>query len=284
MAELLKGSPAAAALNERLKKRSAALRERGIVPRLVLLRIGAQEDDLFYERNAVRCCGKVGVEAESCCLPGDVPQAAVEAELRRLNEDASVHGVILLCSGARHLDLEALHAVLAPAKDVDGVTAGSLAGVFTGRGDGYAPCTAQACMELLHHYGVDCRGKHAVVIGRSLVVGRPLAMLLLAEDATVTLCHSKTEHLAEITRSADIVVAAVGKLRAIGGECFRPGQIVLDVGTNWDAAAEKFAGDVDFAAAEPLAAAISPVPGGVGSVTTGILAEHVVKAAELILA
>ncbi|MEG0036014.1 MAG: bifunctional 5,10-methylenetetrahydrofolate dehydrogenase/5,10-methenyltetrahydrofolate cyclohydrolase [Oscillospiraceae bacterium] len=278
MSELLKGAPVAAAINERSQAALRRLLEIGITPTLALVRVGEREDDIAYENGAVKRCEKVGVAVSHIVLPENVSQAALLAKIEELNADESVHGVLIFMPLPKHLDGEAVRRALSPEKDVDGITSGSLAGVFTGSGEGFAPCTAQACIEILDHYGIDCKGKRAVVIGRSLVVGKPVSMLLMAKNATVTICHTKTLDLPSVTREADILIAAAGKANAVGADCLSAKQLVIDVGINF--ADGKMCGDVDFAAAESVVAAITPVPGGVGTVTTSVLVSHVVEAAE----
>lgn len=279
MAELLKGAPVAAAIAERTAGQAEALGKAGIVPTLAIVRVGAREDDLSYERGAVKRCAAVGVETRSVVLPGDVTQDELLKTLEALNRDDGVHGILLFRPLPAQLDDETARKTIAPEKDVDGVTDGSLAGVFTGSGAGFTPCTAQAVMEILSYYGVDLAGKNAVVAGRSLVVGRPLAMLLMAAGATVTLCHSRTRDLPAIAKAADIVVAAIGRMGFFGAEYFAPGQIVADVGIHFDEASGRMRGDVRTEEAEPVVKAITPVPGGVGSVTTAVLVSHVTEAA-----
>ena len=198
--------------------------------------------------------------------------------IRRINEDGAIHGCLLFRPLPRHLDEAAVCAALSPVKDVDGITSGSLASVFSGDGQGYPPCTAQACLELLDYYGFEPTGRRAVVVGRSLVIGRPAAMLLLNRNATVTLCHTRTADLAAECRRAELLIAAAGRAGIIGANCLSPGQVVIDVGINVDAAGH-LVGDVDFAAAEAVVGAVTPVPGGVGAVTTSVLARHVLDAA-----
>lgn len=279
MAEILKGAPAAAALDEKTIALVEELKGKGVTPTLAILRVGEDDSAVSYERGALKRCDKVGVAVKQVILPADVSQEELIGSIEALNEDDSVHGILMFRPLPKTLDEQAACAALDPRKDVDGITAGSSARIYSGSGDGFAPCTAQSCMEILRHYGVDPAGKHAVVIGRSLVIGRPVAMLLMAANATVTVCHSKTVNLPEITRSADIVVAAAGKAEAIGTEHFREGQTVLDVGINWSDAKNKLVGDVDFENVEPIVAAITPVPAGVGSVTTAVLVSHTAEAA-----
>lgn len=199
--------------------------------------------------------------------------------IEKLNADEKVHGVLMLRPLPKTLDEKAACAALDPKKDVDGVTATSMAGVYSGSGEGFPPCTAQSCMELLNYYGVNLTGKRAVVIGRSLVIGKPVAMLLTATDATVTVCHTKTADTPSLARHADILVVAVGRAESIGTECFHSGQTVIDVGISWSEEKQKLVGDVNFEAALPVVSAITPVPAGVGSVTTAVLAAQVVRAA-----
>ena len=280
MAEIYKGAAVVEALNESLAARVEALKAGGIVPTLAILRVGERPDDISYEKGATKRCGGVGVEVRSVVLPGDVNQTALMAALADLNNDKSVHGILLFRPLPKHLDEEAARRAIAPAKDIDGITDGSLAGVFTGSGEGFPPCTAQAAMEILSHYGVDCTGKRAVVVGRSLVVGKPAAMMLMARHATVTVCHTRTKDLPSVARQAEILIVAAGQMESLGQEYFSPGQVVIDVGIHWNNEKGKLCGDVRFDEAEPIVAALTPVPGGVGTVTTSVLVSHVVEAAE----
>ncbi len=284
MATILKGAPVAEALTAKTAELSAALREKGVTPTLAILRVGERPEDLSYERGALKRCAAAGVEVRSVVLPPDVSQGAFMQALETLNRDDAVHGILMMRPLPAPLDNEAARKALLPAKDVDGVTDGSLAGVFTGGGEGFAPCTAQAVVELLKFYGVPLKGAHAVVAGRSLVVGRPAAMLLMAEGATVTICHSGTKDLAAQTRRGDIVVAAIGKMGFLGAEHFGPRATVVDVGIHMDPTIGKLRGDVRFDEAEPVVSAITPVPGGLGAVTTAVLVSHVAQAAEKALA
>jgi len=283
MAELLKGAEVVTALNEKMAKEIAALKEKGVSPTLAILRVGERDDDVSYEKGAIKRCETVGVAVKSVVLPADVQQSELLRAIDALNKDASVHGVLLFRPLPKHLDEDAVCAALDPGKDIDGITEGSLAGVFTGSGKGYAPCTAQACMEILDHYNIDCKGKRAVVVGRSLVVGKPAAMMLMGKHATVTVCHTRTADMPSVTRNAEILIVAAGKIESLTKEYFSPGQIVIDVGINWNNEKGKLCGDVKFDDAEPIVAAITPVPGGVGTVTTSVLVSHVVEAAKKIL-
>ena len=280
MAAILKGAPVAEALAADTAARAAALAAQGVTPTLAILRVGERPDDLSYEKGAMKRCAAAGVAVKNVVLPTDISQEALLDAIRALNDDDSVHGVLMMRPLPAPLDNEAARRALDPAKDVDGITDGSLAGVFTGSGEGFAPCTAQAVAELLDFYQVPLKGAKAVVAGRSLVVGRPAAMLLMARGATVTICHSGTKDLAAETQRGDVVVAAIGKMGFFGAEHFGPGATVVDVGIHFDESIGKLRGDVRFDEAEPAVSAITPVPGGLGAVTTAVLVKHVVQAAE----
>jgi methylenetetrahydrofolate dehydrogenase (NADP+)/methenyltetrahydrofolate cyclohydrolase len=258
----------------------AELQEHGINPTLAILRVGERPDDLAYERGAVKRSEKAGVEVRKVVLPEDVTQEEFDRVLTELNQDASVHGILMMRPLPGHLDNERARQMLAPEKDIDGCTDGSLAGVFTNTPTGFPPCTAQAAMEMLHHYGYEVQGKKVAVIGRSLVIGRPVAMMLMHENATVVNCHTRTVDVPSITREADIIIAAAGRLRNVTAEFVKEGQIIIDVGVNWDEDKGGISGDVDFDAVEPIVAAITPVPGGVGTVTSSVLISHVIEAAK----
>ncbi len=267
-------------MTEELSRRAAALRERQIVPCLAILRVGERADDLAYERGALKRSETVGIAVKHFVLPAEAGQEELMGTLADINRDEGIHGCLLFRPLPKSLDENAACAALDPQKDIDGITSASMARIYSGFGEGYAPCTAESCMELLRYYGTDIAGKRVVVIGRSLVIGRPVAQLLMAANGTVTICHTKTQNMAEIVRDADIVIAAAGKAEVLGAECFRAGQIVLDVGVNWSEEKQTLVGDVDYSGVEPIVAAISPVPSGVGTVTTAVLCKHVIEAAE----
>ena len=279
MAKLLKGAEAAGKITESLQQRTAELKDRGIKPCLAIVRVGEREDDIAYERGAMKRCEKIGIEVRNIRLPQNVEQDILIYEIDKLNHEEAVHGVLLLRPLPKQIDDNAVCTALDPDKDADGITAGSLAGVYSSQAKGYAPCTAQACIELLKHYEIPLAGKHAVVIGRSLVIGKPVSMLLLSENATVTICHSRTKGLAEICKTADIIIAAAGKAGMLTAEYVRPGQTIIDVGIHENADGS-LCGDAAFEEIKDIVGAITPVPGGVGAVTTAILASHVVDAAE----
>ena len=280
MAEIWKGKPVADAMTARMQAETAELIARGVTPTLCIFRVGERPVDLAYERGAMKRCETVGIRVRQVILPRDVTQADFDEAFLAVNRDPEIHGILLFRPLPAQLDGERARKLLDPAKDVDGCTDGSLAGVFTNTKLGFAPCTAQAAMEILHHYGVNPKGKKAAVIGRSLVIGRPVAMMLMHENATVVNCHTRTLDVPSITRQADILIAAAGVLRSVTPEFTNPDQVVIDVGINWDEAKGGISGDVDFDRVEPLVRAITPVPGGVGSVTSCVLADHVIQAAK----
>ncbi len=285
MAKQLLGKEVTAAMNEKLQAKVAELKEKGVTPKLGIIRCGENPSDLSYEKGAMSRAALIGVEVERFLLPEDVTKEALIAQIEALNADASIHGVLLFRPLPKHLkDVQSeICNHLRPEKDIDCMTDLSNAGVFMGKQLGFAPCTPQACMEILDYYGIDCKGKTAVVIGRSLVVGRPAAMMLMQRNATVTICHTKTVDTASIARQADILVTSAGVLNSLTADYVRPGQIVIDVSINWDPTKKDgkggIAGDADFAAVEPIVEAVTPVPGGVGAVTTSVLIGHVVEAA-----
>lgn len=280
MAEILKGAPVTAALNEKMTREVEELKAKGVNPTLAIFRVGERPDDLSYETGAMKRCAAVGVAVKNVVLPADVSQEEFDQALTALNEDDSVHGILMFRPLPKQLDNEKARQMLNPAKDIDGCTDGSLAGVFTNTKVGFAPCTAQAAIEILDYYGIDCTGKKAAVIGRSLVVGRPVSMMLMHKNATVTTCHTKTVNMPEITREADILIVCAGQMESIGAEYVREGQVVVDVGIGWNEEKGKLCGDVKFDEAEAVVGAITPVPGGVGTVTTSVLVSHVVEAAK----
>lgn len=279
MATILKGAPVVAAMNERNAALCEQLEAKGITPTLAVVRVGEREDDLSYERGVIARCGKVGVEVKQFLLPADASQDDLLKVIAEVNAEDTIHGCLLFRPLPKQFNDRTVRAALAPEKDIDGITDGSLAGVFTNTALGYPPCTAQACLEILKYYDIPLSGKRAVVVGRSLVVGKPAAMMLDRENATVTICNSRTQNLPALCKEADVVVVAMGKRGFIGADCLREGQTVVDVGIHVGDDG-KLCGDVRFAEAEPVVEAITPVPGGVGTVTTSVLVGHVVEAAE----
>ena len=279
MAQLLKGLPVAKAIVQTLTEKTAALHEKGVVPTLMIVRVGNRGDDISYEKGAIKRCRSCGIDVRRIIFPESVSEQYLLETIEDINNDPSIHGVLLFRPLPKHLNEAKVCAALDPAKDMDGITEGSMAGIFSGSGMGYPPCTAQACIEILDHYGFKIEGKKATVLGRSNVIGKPVAMLLLKRNATVTICHTRTKELPKTCSEAEILIAAAGKAGVVGAGHVSEGQVVLDVGINVTPEG-KLTGDVDFGAVEPVVSAITPVPAGVGSVTTAVLAKHVVMAAE----
>ena len=281
MTKILKGAPVAAAITEEMISRTQMLKEKGITPCLAILRVGERVDDLSYERAALKRCESIGIHTVCITRPVSCTDDELLAAIDSINRDRSIHACLMFRPLPPHLDELAACDALLPEKDVDCMTPRCLAAVFSGKGRGFAPCTPQACLELLDHYGIPLRGKNIVVIGRSLVIGKPLSMLLQNRDATVTMCHTKTADIEEISRHADILVAAAGKANLVDERYVHPDQVVIDVGVN-AAPGGGICGDVRFDAVSPIVRAISPVPAGVGSVTAAVLCKHVIEAAEAV--
>lgn len=278
-AQVLLGKPAADAIRADVARRTSLLADAGKAVRLATLRVGMRAEDVAYESSLVRASATCGIEVVPQQFATSVTTDELADAIEDINDDVRIDGCLLFRPLPAHIDEVAVCNAIAPGKDVDGVGAASLAGVFAGYGAGFAPATAEACVEMLDFYDVPIEGARVAVVGRSLVIGRPVAMMLLARNATVTLCHSKTADLPAVTRSADILVAAIGHARFFDGAFIREGQTVLDVGINDDGAGG-LAGDVDFDAAIEACARITPVPRGIGSVSTAVLLRHVVTAAE----
>ena len=278
MATVLKGAPVAAEINQELSERIAMLRQHGINPTLCTIRVGESPDDISYETGAAKRAAKLGVEHVKVVLPDSATQDEVIAAICEANNNPAVHGILVFRPLPKHIDDAAIRAALCPDKDVDGITEGSLNGVFTGSGKGFPPCTAQACIEILERTGTELKGKNAVVIGRSLVIGKPVAMMLLQKNATVTICHTRTVDTPTIAKRGDIIVAAAGSAGMVNANYLSSGQTVIDVGINVSDEG-KLCGDVKFDEAEAIVERITPVPGGVGAVTTSVLMSHVVESA-----
>ena len=280
MSEILKGKPVADALNERTAARVNSLKERGIVPTLCIVRVGERPDDLSYENGAVKRAAAVGVEVVKRLFPADVGEDELLEAIDEINRDAGIHGVLMFRPLPKHIDEARVCNALLPEKDMDGITDLSMAGVYAQKPLGYPPCTAQAVIELMDFYGIDLKGKSVAVIGRSLVIGKPAAMMLIKKNATVTVCHTRTRDVASVARNADIIVAAAGSAGMVTRDFVREGQTVIDVGINWSEEKQRIVGDVDFDSVDGIVDSITPVPGGVGGVTTSVLMSHVAEAAE----
>ncbi len=280
MAEILKGNAVTAAINDRTASAVEELKARGVSPTLCIVRVGERPDDLSYENGAVKRAVAVGVEVVKRAFPVDVSEDELIQAINEINTDCSIHGVLMFKPLPKHIYEARVCNALSPEKDMDGITDLSMAGVYAQKPLGYSPCTAQAVIELLDYYGIDLTGKNVTVIGRSLVIGKPVSMMLIKKNATVTVCHTKTRYLPAVCRRADILVAAAGKAGMVNSDFVHEGQTVIDVGINWSEEKQKIVGDVDFDSVSPIVSAITPVPGGVGGVTTSVLMSHVVEAAK----
>jgi len=280
MAELMLGKDVIAAMKEKMVKEVEGLKSKGIEPCLAIVRLGARPDDLAYEKGAINRCEGIGIKTQVFEYPEDLTQDALINEIRNINGNDSIHGILLFRPLPKHIDENVIKHVISPEKDVDCLNPINVAKVFEGDDTGFAPCTPEACMEMLDYYGIDPKGKRVTIVGRSLVVGKPLAMLMLKKHATVTICHTRTVNIEEVCRNAEILVAAAGKAKMIGPDHVSSGQIVVDVGINLDEEGN-LCGDVDFEKVESKVARITPVPRGVGTVTTSVLASHVIKAAKM---
>lgn len=279
MAVKLLGKEVNKVFNAKIIERVNKLKEQGVVPTLGIVRVGENPSDLSYEKSAVKRCELLGVEQKKFLFEEQVTTEELLKKIEELNFDEKIHGVLLFRPLPKHLDQRRIEEALSPEKDIDCMTQMAMYGVMSGKKIGFPPCTAQACIEMLRHYEIECEGKHVVVIGRSMVIGKPVAMMLLDQNATITICHSKTKDLKKIVREADIVVVAAGKAGILDETFVCEGQVILDVGINVDQNG-KLCGDVNFPVVEPIVDAITPVPGGLGAVTTSVLIEHVVSAAE----
>ena len=279
MATILSGKAVADAISAKVTEDVIMLKEQGVSPCLAIVRVGENPSDLSYERGAVKRCELTGVEYKKYELPADISEEDLLKVIEEVNGDFGIHGVLLFRPLPKHIDSKKVENALLPEKDVDCMTEGSLSGIFTGSNTGYPACTPQSCIEILDYYGIDITGKNVVVIGRSLVVGKPVSMMLLARNATVTICHTKTKNMSDISKNADIIIAAAGKAGVVTKDYVSAGQTVIDVGINVNDEG-KLVGDVAYDEVAEIVDAITPVPGGVGSVTTSVLVSHVVEAAK----
>ncbi|MEG1311143.1 MAG: bifunctional 5,10-methylenetetrahydrofolate dehydrogenase/5,10-methenyltetrahydrofolate cyclohydrolase [Romboutsia sp.] len=278
--QIIKGKPVADQISEGLIKEVNELVKEGINPKLTIVRVGSRGDDLAYERGALKRCETIGIQTEVLQLAENINQDDYINELTKLNNDKNVHGILCFRPLPKQLNEEEIKYVISPEKDVDSFSPINTAKVMEGDTTGFPPCTPTAVVEILKHYDVNLNGAKVAVLGRSMVVGKPAAMLLLNENATVTICHSRTKDLAKVTSEADVLVAAVGRAKMVKTNFVKEGAVVIDVGINVDEEG-KLCGDVDTNEVISKASMITPVPAGVGSVTTSILAKHIVKAAKL---
>ena len=279
--QIIKGKPVADEISENLIKEVNELSKEGIIPKLSILRVGEKANDLAYERGALKKCETIGIETEVTVLDEGVTQEQYIEALQKLNDDQKVNGILTFRPLPKGIDEEVIKHVIAPEKDVDCFNPLNTAKVMEGDKTGFPPCTPTAVVEILKHYNVDLNGANVAVLGRSMVVGKPVSMLLLGENATVNICHSRTKNLAEVTSKADILVAAVGRARMVTPEYIKEGAVVIDVGINAKPEGGGICGDVDTDSVVEKASMITPVPAGVGSVTTSVLAKHVIKACKL---
>lgn len=278
--QIIKGKPVADKISEKLIKEVDLLVKEGINPKLTIVRVGARSDDLSYERGALKRCQNIGITTEVLELAEDITQEEYIDVLKRVNDDKNVNGILCFRPLPKHLNEEVIKYVIAPEKDIDCFSPINSAKVMEGDKSGFPPCTPTAVVEILKHYNVDLKGSKVTVLGRSMVVGKPVSMLLLSEHATVTICHSKTKNLSGVAAEADVLIAAIGRAKMVDESFVKDGAVVIDVGINVDEEGN-LCGDVDTNAVLDKVSMITPVPAGVGSVTTSILAKHVVKACKL---
>lgn len=280
MAKILSGKEVAAALKDKLTEEVKKLKEQGKALGLCIVMAGDRPDSASYIKGAVKRCTDIGIDCQVEKLPEEISQDEFLKVLDRLNKDPEINGIIIMRPLPSQISEDVVKYKIAPEKDVDCFSPMNVSKVMSGDNDGFAPCTPAAVIEILDYYGIGLEGKRAVLIGRSMVVGRPLAMMLLKRNATVTICHTRTKNLPQETRRAEILIAAAGKARMVTKDMVSEGAVVIDVGINFDESG-KMCGDVDFDSVSPIAGQITPVPGGVGSVTSTVLAKHVIEAFKL---
>jgi methylenetetrahydrofolate dehydrogenase (NADP+)/methenyltetrahydrofolate cyclohydrolase len=280
MAMRLEGAPVAFKINNDLERRIKILKDGGIVPCLSMINVGQKKDNAAYCKAAQKRCRALDIRCECEQFPEDASENDLVNRIEEINRNKDIHGILLFRPLPKAMQEEKVCDAILPEKDVDGVDQASMAGVYSGRELGFIPCTAEAVIRMLKYYRIELEGRTVTVIGRSPVIGRPVASLLIRENATVTVCHSHTKNLQELCLQSDIVIAAAGRAEFLKKEYFRPQQTVIDIGINYSEKKKKIVGDVDFTEVESLVKAITPVPAGVGSITTAILADHVVRAAE----
>ena len=277
-AQLIDGNALSRQLRTEVAQRATALKARGVTPGLAVVLVGDSPASQVYVRNKVKACEDAGLHSVLEKYDADMTEAALLARVEALNNDPSIHGILVQLPLPAHIDAQKVIEAISPAKDVDGFHIASAGALMTGMA-GFWPCTPYGCMKMLESIGYDLRGKHAVVIGRSNIVGKPMALMLLAKNATVTICHSATPDLGAMTRQADVIVAAVGKRNVLKADMVKPGAVVIDVGMNRNDEG-KLCGDVDFAGVGEVAGWITPVPGGVGPMTITMLLANTLESAE----
>ena len=273
---VIKGKPVADSITAAIKEKTEELKNKGVIPVLTIVRVGERGDDIAYERAAVKRMEMCGIDVRKVVLASDISQEDFEKELVAVNE-SDCDGILLFMPLPPQLDEGRIRKLISPEKDVDGVNPANSAKLYEGDKSGFVPCTAQAVIEMIDHYGIGTEGKRAVVLGRSLVIGRPVSIMLTDKNATVTVCHSRTKDIEKITSEADIVVAAMGKSNIVKDNWIKEGAALFDVGINVDENGN-MTGDIDFDACQHKAGFITPVPAGVGGVTTSVLAKQLLKA------
>ncbi|MBQ8603817.1 MAG: bifunctional 5,10-methylene-tetrahydrofolate dehydrogenase/5,10-methylene-tetrahydrofolate cyclohydrolase [Oscillospiraceae bacterium] len=276
--KLISGKEVSAQIKQQVKEEVKHLNEQGIYPKLSVIIVGENPASMTYVKGKHKDCAECGIVSDNIAMPETVTQEELLAEIHRLNNDNSVHGILVQLPLPKHIDEYAVINAISPEKDVDGFTAINVGNMNIGK-DCFAPCTPQGCMDMLDYAGVELEGKDVVVIGRSNIVGKPVSMLALQKNATVTICHSRTKNIAEKTRAADVVIVAVGRAGFLTGDMLKPGAVVIDVGINRNSAG-KLCGDADFDSCIDVVSRITPVPGGVGLMTRANLLKNTVKSAK----
>ena len=279
MTRILKGKQVADAINQKSIASNERLRQNNITPTLAIFRVGENEADISYEKSAIKKCKEIGVEVIINTFDLNVSEKEFYKKLDEANNDNSIHGILVFRPLPKQFNDNHLRNYINPDKDIDGCSNDSLAGIFINQRIGCVPCTSQSAIEILDYYGIDIQGKNVVVIGRSLVIGKPVSMLLLNRNATVTICHSKTKDIANIASKADILITAIGKSEMIDRSYTNEKQTIIDIGISWNEKKQKICGDVNYDDVVDYVDAITPVPGGVGAVTSAVLANHVIQAA-----
>lgn len=278
-AQIVDGKALAAEIRSEVKTQVAALAEKGVSTALAVILVGDDSASQVYVRNKIKACADTGIRSLEFRMPAETTQLQLLAKIAELNADESVDGILVQLPLPKQINADAVISAIDPAKDVDGFHVANAGALVTGK-QGFVPCTPFGVMRLIEKSGVNPRGKSAVIVGRSNIVGKPMALLLLAADATVTVAHSRTPDLSAVTRNADILVAAVGRAKLIKADMVKPGAVVVDVGMNRDENG-KLCGDVDFAEVKEIAGSITPVPGGVGPMTIAMLMQNTVLAAQM---
>lgn len=274
--EILKGTDVVAAINQKLKEELTQFSDK--LPHLAIVRIGERPDDLSYERGAKKRMETIGLRCSTYSYPNTITEQEFKQEFSLINSNPDIDGILLLRPLPKHIDEKEIASIIDPQKDVDGISPINMAKIFAGDCSGFAPCTAEAVIEMLEYAQIPLTGKKAVIVGRSLVVGKPLSMLLLQKNCTVTICHTKTADLISACKNAEILIACAGKAKMLNNSHISTGTIIIDVGINIDEN-QKLCGDVDFESISSTASLATPVPGGVGTVTTSVLAKHVIQSA-----